>query len=415
MKAVCFRPCPKCGRLCSTELEMCEVCSAKIAESKTAKQMRAVEPVPEEKELNDNAEMKETAEDSTKISEAIKADESIVAEATEAKGTLNESTLKPSKIKLFKLPERPNLPKTKGVNGFYSIIAVLMAVIIVLVTVIIKDKRKSVAVGNNASSGSSALTESSQEMINKDVIEIIESDSETDTPLSETAKGINSDRETTTKKNTGNLIKETTTKKNTDNSIKGTTTKKNTGNSIKETTTKKTTATTTAASKIEFNPEIVYPKGDVFRIDLSQSRDAWFADVQLTNCYIVKQFDQVFGLYEYYMYITVKFLKLYDFIENPSFELIEIPELKFETIKDTEIIVDNFDLCAYNGKGELYSRETFYMSFDGEKIKPGYSFTIKRYLTEYLVGADNETNEDYIEVANNIEKYVLEAKRCEKV
>lgn len=347
MKGVFFRPCPKCGRICNSELDMCEICSGKIAKPEPPKPIipvvtPVVEPIVEEQVATEE------------VIEEVATEENIVEE------TINEEKQEEVVVPVIET----KAPKGKGAKGLYALVAVLMLVIVALVVVIMQDRQPTVAVGNTTLPSNTTSTTSAQE-------------TETTTEITEG----------TTVDNAGETLAPVTTTKKAQNTNKETTTKKNTSSSTKETTTKKiTTTTTTEANEVEFNPEIVYSKDEVYRVFLTTWNDgAYFADVKVDNVRV--EMNERCSIH-----ITIKIIKLYDILNNYG-DLQEISEIEFSTIKDTEVRTSNFVLYAYNENGELYSKERVFLACtNGEKIRPGNSFTDSIGITDDEI--DNVTKYD---------------------
>jgi len=360
MKGEFFRPCPKCGKICNAELDMCEICSGKIAKPEQPKPIipvvtPVVEPIVEEV-----APIVEEQVATEEVIEEVATEENIVEE------TINEEKQEEVVVPIMET----KAPKGKGTKGLYALVAVLMLVIVALVVVIMQDRQPDIAV-NNTTLQSNTTTSTTLKQETETTIEITEG---------------------TTVDNAGETLAPVTTTKKAQNSSKETTTKKNTSSTTKETTTKKiTTTTTTEANKVEFNPEIVYSKDKVYRVTLYTQQDGtYLADVKVNN--VCVDFDVHWNGYR--VDTTIEIIKLYQVNDDENLQ--EISGIEFSTIKDTEVFMSSFDfaLYAYNENGELYSKErVFINSANGQNVRPGYAFTAHTYI------GDDEID--------NVTKYVL--------
>lgn len=279
MKGEFFRPCPKCGKICNAELDMCEICSGKIAKPELPKPIipvvtPVVEPIVEEV-----APVVEEQVATEEVIEEVATEENIVEETT------NEEKQEEVVVPVIET----KAPKGKGAKGLYALVAVLMLIIVALVVVIMQDRQPTVAVGNTTLPSNTTSTTSAQET---------ESTTEITTGTTAENAGETLAPVTTTKK-AQNTNKETTTKKNTSSSTKETTTKNNTGHSIKETTTKKTVTTTTKKYDTNYkcpddvhneNVEIIFPKQIETYIAYSWDRFTethYVIDVEMVNYEII--------------------------------------------------------------------------------------------------------------------------------
>ena len=356
MKGEFFRPCPKCGKICNAELDMCEICSGKIAKPEPPKPIipgvtPVVEPIVEEV-----APVVEEQVATEEVIEEVATEENIVEETT------NEEKQEEVVVPVIET----KAPKGKGTKGLYALVAVLMLVIVALVVVIMQDRQPTVAVGNTTLPSNTTSITSAQETESTTEITTAENAGETLAPVTTTKKAQNTNKETTTKKNTSSTTKETTTKKI-------------------------TTTTTTEANKVEFNPEIVYSKDKVYRVTLYTQQDGtYLADVKVNN--VCVDFDVHWNGYR--VDTTIEIIKLYQVNDDENLQ--EISGIEFSTIKDTEVFMSSFDfaLYAYNENGELYSKErVFINSANGQNVRPGYAFTAHTYI------GDDEID--------NVTKYVL--------
>lgn len=338
MKGEFFRPCPKCGRLCNSELDMCEICSGKIAKPEPPKPIiPVVTPVVEP-----------IVEEVAPIVEEQAATEEVIEEVATEENIVEETTDKEKQEVVVPVIET-KASKGKGAKGLYALVAVLMLVIVALVVVIMQDKQPDIAVNNTTLQSNTTIPTT------------LKQETETTTEIIEG----------TTTENAVETLAPTTTKK-AQNTNKETTTKKNTSSTTKETTTKKSTTTTTEAYKIEFNPTIVYSKDEVYRVDLSTWEDGpYVADVKVDNVRVgSNRWDD-----GYSVYITIKVIKLYEILNNEG-DLKEISEIEFSTIKETEVWTSSFILYAYNENEKLYSKERLYLGTEnGKNVRPGNTFT----------------------------------------
>lgn len=228
MKGEFFRPCPKCGKICNAELDMCEICSGKIAKPEPPKPIipvvtPVVEPIVEEV-----APIVEEQVATEEVIEEVATEENIVEE------TINEEKQEEVVVPVIET----KAPKGKGTKGLYALVAVLMLVIVALVVVIMQDGQPTVAVGNTTLPSNTTSTTSAQETeTTTEITEgtTVDNAGETLAPVTITKKAQSSNKETTTKKNTSST-KETT----------------------KETTKEHTTKESPASKKESFKPKVIY-------------------------------------------------------------------------------------------------------------------------------------------------------------
>ena len=346
MKGEFFRPCPKCGRLCNSELDMCEICSGKIAKPEPPKPIiPVVTPVVEP-----------IVEEVAPIVEEQVATEEVIEEVTTEENTVEETTNEEKQEEVVAPVIKTKAPKGKGAKGLYALVAVLMLIIVALVVVIVQDKQPDIAVNNTT----------------------LQSNTTNSTTLKQETEITTEITEGTTTENAGETLAPVTTTKKAQNTNKETTTKKNTSS-----TTKKITTTTTEASEVEFNPTIVYSKDDVYRISIGTADDYYLADVRVEN--IRKEGN---GTMENptRIHLTTTILKIYK--EEYDYDLgetvlQEISKLEFSQIKHRDVFSYDFVLYGYNESGELYSKESIELwCEEGEKFKPGYSFEGDGYVSD---------------------------------
>lgn len=358
MKGEFFRPCPKCGKICNAELDMCEICSGKIAKPEQPKPIiPVVTPVVEP-----------IVEEVVPVVEEQVATEEVIEEVATEENVVEETTNEEKQEEVVVPVIETKAPKGKGTKELYALVAVLMLIIVALIVVIMQDKQPDIAVNNTT----------------------LQSNTTTSTTLKQETETTTEITEGTTVDNAGETLAPITTTKKASNSNKETTTKKNTSSTTKETTTKKSTTTTTEAYKIEFNPTIVYSKDEVYRVDLSTWEDGpYVADVKVDNVRVGgNRWDG------YSVYITIKVIKLYEILNNEG-DLKEISEIEFSTIKETEVWTHNFILYAYNENEKLYSKERLYLgSKNGKNVRPGNTFTDEVSITEDEI--DNVTKYELI-------------------
>lgn len=225
MKGEFFRPCPKCGKICNAELDMCEICSGKIAKPEQPKPIiPVVTPVVEP-----------IVEEVVPVVEEQVATEEVIEEVATEENVVEETTNEEKQEEVVVPVIETKAPKGKGTKGLYALVAVLMLVIVALVVVIMQDRQPDIAVNNTT----------------------LQSNTTTSTTLKQGTETTTEITEGTTVDNAGETLAPVTTTKKAQNTNKETTTKKNTSSSTKETTTKKiTTTTTTEVNKVEFNPQV---------------------------------------------------------------------------------------------------------------------------------------------------------------
>ena len=376
MKGEFFRPCPKCGKICNANLDMCEICSGKIAKPEQPKPVAPIVPVVEPVFEPVMEEVVPVPVEETTIEEVVTEETAVeeitteaIIEETVAEEVIEENITEENKEEKYapitENAETPKAVKNNNRKGLYALIAVLMLVIVALVVVIVQDRQPIVAVGNTTLPSNTTSTTLVQET------EI----------TTEITTG-------TTTENAGETLAPVTTTKKAQNTNKETTTKKNTSSTTKETTTKKITTTTTEASEVEFNPTIVYSKDEVYRVFLTTRNDgAYFADVKVENVRVVMN-------EKCSLHITIKIMKLYEILDNYG-NVQEISGIEFSTIKDTEVTTSNFILYAYNENGELYSKERLWLGCtNGKNFRPGNSFTDSTGISDDEI--DNVTKYELI-------------------
>lgn len=336
MKGEFFRPCPKCGKICNAELDMCEICSGKIAKPEPPKPIipvvtPVVEPVVEEQVATEE------------VIEEVATEENIVEETT------NEEKQEEVVVSVIET----KAPKGKGAKGLYALVAVLMLIIVALVVVIMQDRQPTVAVGNTTLPSNTTSTTSAQET---------ESTTEITTG--------------TTAENAGETLAPVTTTKKAQNTNKETTTKKNTSSSTKETTTKKiTTTTTTEVNKVEFNPTIVYSKDKVYRDDhySFDCNTQYYYDFKINKIYFKNNT----------LYIEVEILKLYEEIydeDSGGLQIVEVERFDKLGIKERIYNPDLYAICytennEYWNKYQVTCYDTFYYK---DSFKKGTKVTMIR-------------------------------------
>lgn len=340
MKGELFRPCPKCGRICNSELDMCEICSGKITKPELPKPIipvvtPVVEPIVEEV-----APVVEERVATEEVIEEVATEENIVEEIT------NEEKQEEVVAPVIEKVEVPKLPKNKGIKALYTLVAVLMLVIVALVVVIVQDKQPTVAVGNTTLPSNTTLTTLAQE-----------TESTTQITIGTTAQ------------NAGETLASVTT------------TKKNTSSSTKETTTKKiTTTTTTEANKVEFNPEIVYSKDKVYR-DGYYSFDCgiqYYCDFKIKKVYFE---NNDFNLVD--LCVEVEILKLYEEIYNEDSSRLQIVEVEsFDKlgIKERIYCPDLYAIC-YTENSEYWKKDQvacYHMDYYKGSFKKGAKITLQQ-------------------------------------
>lgn len=208
MKGEFFRPCPKCGRLCNSELDMCEICSGKIAKPEPPKPIiPVVAPVVEP-----------IVEEVAPVVEEQVATEEVIGEVTTEENIVEETTDKEKQEEVVAPVIETKAPKGKGAKGLYALVAVLMLVIVALIVVIMQDKQPDITVNNTTlqSNTTNSTTLKQETEITTEITEgtTTENAGETLAPVTTTKKAQNTNKETTTKKNTSSSTKETTTKTN---------------------------------------------------------------------------------------------------------------------------------------------------------------------------------------------------------
>lgn len=303
MKGEFFRPCPKCGRLCNSELDMCEICSGKIAKPEPPKPIiPVVTPVVEP-----------IVEEVAPIVEEQVATEEVIEEVTTEENTVEETTNEEKQEEVVAPVIKTKAPKGKGAKGLYALVAVLMLIIVALVVVIMQDRQPTVAVGNTTLPSNTTSTTSAQET--ESTTEIITG---------------------TTAEHAGETLAPVTT------------TKKNTSSTTKETTTKKiTTTTTTEANEVEFNPTIVYSKDKVYK-KYGPIEENYSYDYKIKSTY-----------YDERIYIVCEVLSLYENDQKVSrFDKLAIKESIYTPIiKGTSYTITGekySEIFFENWGGDLY-------------------------------------------------------------
>lgn len=303
MKGEFFRPCPKCGRLCNSELDMCEICSGKIAKPEPPKPIiPVVAPVVEP-----------IVEEVAPIVEEQVATEEVIEEVTTEENTVEETTNEEKQEEVVAPVIKTKAPKGKGAKGLYALVAVLMLIIVALVVVIMQDRQPTVAVGNTTLPSNTTSTTSAQET--ESTTEIITG---------------------TTAEHAGETLAPVTT------------TKKNTSSTTKETTTKKiTTTTTTEANEVEFNPTIVYSKDKVYK-KYGPIEENYSYDYKIKSTY-----------YDERIYIVCEVLSLYENDQKVSrFDKLAIKESIYTPIiKGTSYTITGekySEIFFENWGGDLY-------------------------------------------------------------
>ena len=267
MKGEFFRPCPKCGKICNANLDMCEICSGKITKPEQPKSVAPIVPVVEpvfEPVMEDvvpvpveETTIEEVAEEVVTEETAVEeiATEAIIEE-TVAEEVIEENITEENKEEKYapitENAETPKAVKNNNRKGLYALIAVLMLVIVALVVIIVQDRQPTVSVGNTTLPSNTTSTTLVQE-------------TETTTEITTG----------TTTENAGETLAPVTTTKKAQNTNKETTTKKNQVDVLDEDITSET-------NKVKFNPTIVYSKNKVYR----QYDKGYAYDYKINNVYI---------------------------------------------------------------------------------------------------------------------------------
>ena len=322
MKGEFFRPCPKCGKICNAELDMCEICSGEIAKPEQPKPIiPVVTPVVEP-----------IVEEVVPVVEEQVATEEVIEEVATEENVVEETTNEEKQEEVVVPVIETKAPKGKGTKGLYALVAVLMLVIVALIVVIMQDKQPDIAVNNTT----------------------LQSNTTTSTTLAQETESTTEITEGTTVDNAGETLAPVTTTKKAQNTNKETTTKKNTSSSTKETTTKKiTTTTTTEVNKVEFNPEIVYSKNKVYRDDYYSfdCNTQYYYDYKINKAYFNNND----------LYVEVEILKLYEeiYYEDSNGvwwdKLVEVEKFDKLAIKENIYTPVLFALC-YTKDGEYWNK-----------------------------------------------------------
>lgn len=132
MKGEYFRPCPKCGRLCSNELDMCEICSGKIAKTEPKQSVVSVAepetaPTVEETVAEETVVEGVAAEETTVQKGTVATEYKPVVEEIKTEDTVNREIVAETEVKEEKTPN--NI----GRKAFYAIVAVSSIALISLV------------------------------------------------------------------------------------------------------------------------------------------------------------------------------------------------------------------------------------------------------------------------------------------
>lgn len=320
MKGEFFRPCPKCGRLCNSELDMCEICSGKIAKPEPPKPIiPVVAPVVEP-----------IVEEVAPVVEEQVATEEVIGEVTTEENIVEETTDKEKQEEVVAPVIETKAPKGKGAKGLYALVAVLMLVIVALIVVIMQDKQPDITVNNTT----------------------LQSNTTNSTTLKQETEITTEITEGTIVDNAGETLAPVTTTKKAQNTSKETTIKKNTSSSTKETTTKKITTTATEASEVEFNPTIVYSKDKVYK-KYGPIEENYSYDYKIKSTY-----------YDERIYIVCEVLSLYENDQKVSrFDKLAIKESIY-----TPIIKGT----SYTITGEKYS-EIFFENWGGDLYKDDFA------------------------------------------
>lgn len=162
MKGEYFRPCPKCGRLCSNELDMCEICSGKIAKTEPKQSVVSVAepetaPTVEETVAEETVVEGVAAEETTVQKGTVATEYKPVVEEIKTEDTVNREIVAETEVKEEKTPN--NI----GRKAFYAIVAVLMVVIVSFVVVIMRGQQPTIE--SNKNSQRNSLTTNINEAI----------------------------------------------------------------------------------------------------------------------------------------------------------------------------------------------------------------------------------------------------------
>lgn len=338
MKGVFFRPCPKCGRICNSELDMCEICSGKIAKPEPPKPIiPVVTPVVEP-----------IVEEVAPVVEEQVATEEVTTEQNTVEETTNEEKQEEVVVPVIET----KAPKGKGAKGLYALVAVLMLVIVALVVVIMQDRQPNIAVNNTT----------------------LQNNTTTSTTLKQETETTTEITEGTTVDNAGETLAPVTTTKKAQNTSKETTTKKNTSSSTKETTTKKiTTTTTTEVNKVEFNPKVEFKRK---------------TDSYSTSTYDDYYYDYSYEFVDYYIVdsqVRVR-CKLTNIREIAWCEetFIETSVTEFEKAPVLDAIVTGVNYKTFDNSETLYT-DSFAFSEDIRNCKVNDIFEMVIYI-------ENEAN-----------------------
>lgn len=347
MKGEFFRPCPKCGKICSAELDMCEICSGKIAKPEQPKPIIPVVTPIAEPIVEEVAPVVEEQVATEEVIEEVATEENIVEETT------NEEKQEEVVVPVIET----KAPKGKGAKGLYALVAVLMLVIVALIVVIMQDKQPDVAVNNTT----------------------LQSNTTTSTTLAQETESTTEIITGTTAQNAGETLASVTTTKKAQNTNKETTTKKNTSSSTKETTTKKSTTTTTETGKIEFNPTVVYSKNKVYRDDYYSfdCNTQYYYDFKINKMYFK---NDTFLHIE--LYIEVEILKLYEEIydeDSGGLQIVEVERFDKLGIKERIYSPDLYAIC-YTENNEYWNKyqvSCYDTSYYKGSFKKGTKITLR--------------------------------------
>lgn len=135
MKGEFFRPCPKCGKICNAELDMCEICSGKIAKPEPPKPViPVVAPVVEP-----------IVEAVAPVVEEQVATEELIEEVATEGDAVEETTLEESQeetvASIVKEVKTSKTQKNNGRKGLYILAAVFILCFASMVAIGISEKQ----------------------------------------------------------------------------------------------------------------------------------------------------------------------------------------------------------------------------------------------------------------------------------
>lgn len=341
MKGEFFRPCPKCGKICNAELDMCEICSGKIAKPEPPKPIiPVVTPVVEP-----------IVEEVAPIVEEQVATEEVIEEVATEENIVEETINKEKQEEVVAPVIETKAPKGKGAKGLYALVAVLMLVIVALIVVIMQDKQPDIAVNNTtlpSNTTSTTLVQETETTTEITTGTTTENAGETLAPVTTTKKAQNTNKETTTKKNQVDVL---------DGDITSTT------------------------NNIEFNPTIVYSKDKVYRqYDVGYAYDYKINNVYISTEEVMIQWDGTAAQ----MIVEVEILAVYECAVDANGDYTEeiikevtIPEKL--AIKDRILFYTNAYYYTSNNEKYDWSNYPYSVLRDdfraGLKLKGRYNFS----------------------------------------